>query len=43
MTKAHANRMIFCLALCSADPVTAKTLHDYARVGYQPFFVRGQA
>ena len=37
MTKAHANRMISCLALCSTDRATAKKLHDDARVGHQPF------
>ena len=36
MTKAHANRMISCLALCSTDRATAKKLHDDARVGHKP-------
>jgi len=36
MTKAHANRMISCLALCSTNPLTKK-LHDDARAGHQPY------
>ena len=37
MTKAHANRVVSCLALCSTDPHTAKKLHDDARAGQQPY------